>query len=274
MASTINILAKPFAFLTRDFKIAVSYRLQFIIQGFGVFLTTCSFFLVSKMFSGQEISFLKPYGGDYFSFVLIGIALTDYLTISTNSFASEIRSAQIVGTLESLLVTPTSLNTILFSSFTYSLLSTSFRMVLYFLLGVFIFGIKLQNVDLFLLALTFFLTLLPFLGLGLLSAAFIIVFKQGSPIPMLMAMSSGLLSGVLYPVTVLPSWLKPLSVMLPITHGLEAMRQVLLQGALLVDISDRLFSLSIFSIILLSVGIYSIHKALTIAKQEGSLLHY
>ena len=274
MTTGISILAKPFAFLKRDFKIAASYRLQFVFQGFGVFLTTCSFFLVSKMFSGQYISFLEPYGGDYFAFVLIGIALTDYLTVSTSAFASEIRSAQIIGTLESLLVTQTSLNTILFSSFTYKLLSTSFRMALYFLLGIFVFGIKFGTFNLFLLALTFFLTLLPFLGLGLLSAAFIIVFKQGSPIPMLMAMSSGLLSGVLYPVTVLPPWAKPLSALLPITHGLEAMRQILLQDVTFADISNHLFYLSIFSVILLCIGIYSIHKALRIAKQEGSLLQY
>jgi ABC-2 type transport system permease protein len=274
MASNRHILSKPFAFLQRDFRIAASYRLQFITQFLSVFLTTCSFFLVSKMLSGQEISFLEPYGGNYFPFVLIGVTLTDYLTISTDSFASEIRSAQMVGTLESLLVTPTSLNTILLSSFTYKLISTSFRIALYFLLGIFVFGIEFQDVNLFLLALTFFLTLLPFIGLGLLSAAFIIVFKQGSPISMLMAMSSGLLSGVLYPVTVLPLWLKPLSVMLPITHGLEAIRQILLQGAVLADIADRLFYLSLFSIILLSIGLYSIHKALHLAKQEGSLLHY
>lgn len=269
-----TFFAKPIAFLKRDFKIAVSYRLQFVMQGFGIFLTTFSFFLISKMFDGQHITLLEPYGGDYFSFVLIGIALTDYLTISTNTFATEIRNSQMVGTLEALLVSPTSINTILFSSFAYKLLSSSLRTLFYFLLGVFIFGIKLQGVNLFLLSLTFLLTLLPFVGLGLLSAAFIIVFKQGSPVSMIMAMSSGLLSGILYPVAVLPSWLKPVSAMLPITHGLEAMRQILLQSATFIEIDTRLYYLFIFSISLMAIGIFAINKALQLAKREGSLLHY
>ena len=269
-----GVFAKPIAFLRRDFKIAISYRLQFFIHGFGIFFTTFSFFLVSKMFAGQNIPFLEPYGGDYFSFVLIGIALTDYLTISTNSFATEIRSAQMLGTLEALLITPTSIHTILLSSFMYKLLSTSLRMFLYFLLGIFIFGTTFQNIHYLTLLLAFALTLLPFIGLGLISASFIIVFKQGSPISMLMAMSTGLLSGVLYPVTVLPDWLKPLSSLLPVTHGLEAIRQVITQGAVFSDIADRLFYLIIFSVIFLLVGTYSIHKSLIFTKKEGTLLHY
>lgn len=271
---TIFSFSKPLAFLRRDFKIAASYRLQFVMQGVVILLTTSSFFLISKLFAGQSINQLSPYGGDYFPFVLIGIALTDYLTISSNSFATEIRNAQIMGTLEALLVTPTSIITILLSSFTYKLLSSSIRVLSYLLIGIFVFGVQFPDVHYGALLLTFILTLLPFIGLGLFSAAFIIVLKRGSPISMLMAMSGSLLGGVLYPVSVLPSWLKPLSAMLPVTHGLEAMRQVLLQGAGLSEISTQLYYLLVFSVCFMIVGVYSTYRALKIARQEGSLLHY
>lgn len=274
MPEKLPLLAKPMAFFKRDFKIAASYRLHFIMQGFGIILTTCSFFLLSKMFDGQDISQLAPYGGDYFPFVLIGVALTDYLTISTNTFATEIRTSQVVGTLESLLVTPTSISTILLSSHFYKLLSTSLRILTYFLIGVFLFGIQLQPVNLFALIVTFLLTLLPFFGLGLISASFILVFKQGNPIGSLLAMSSGLLAGVIYPVTVLPSWLKPFSDILPITHGLEAMRQILLNGAGLHEINHQLVFLFLLSILFLTAGFTAIYYGLNIAKKEGSLLHY
>ncbi|HIP82305.1 MAG TPA: ABC transporter permease [Desulfocapsa sulfexigens] len=274
MTENQPILAKPIAFFKRDFKIATSYRLNFITQGFGIILSTFSFFLLSKMFDGQHIAQLEPYGGDYFSFVLIGIALTDYLTSATNTFATEIRTAQIVGTLESLLVTPTSITTILLSSYFYKLVSTSLRILIYFLVGVFLFGIQLQPVNLFALIITFCLTLLPFFGLGLLSASFILVFKQGNPIASLLAMSSGLLAGAIYPVAILPNWLKPFSDVLPITHGLEAMRQILLNGAGLQDINKQLLYLSLLTIVFLTTGLGAIYFGLKIAKKEGSLLHY
>ncbi len=270
----INIIHKITAFFVRDFKIAVSYKLNFFLQGLGIFFTTSTLFLASRMLVDEKLPLLEPYGGDFFSFVIIGIAFSDFLVISSNTFAREIRSAQMVGTLEALLVTPTSITTILLSSYFYKLLSTSLRVFFYLLIGAFIYGIQLNVESLPTIFITFILTLLPFFGLGLLSASFIIVFKQGSPISMFMAMSSGLLGGVLYPVAVLPSWLKPFSSILPITHGLEAMRQVLLQGATIGEISTRLYYLAIFAIILLAAGIYSIYVALKVAKREGSLLHY
>jgi len=269
-----TLFAKPIAFFKRDFKTAASYRLHYATQGFGIILTTFSFFLLSKMFSGNQISQLEPYGGDYFSFVLIGIALADYFAISTNTFATEIRSSQVFGTLESLLMTPTSIITILLSSYVYRLFTTSFRLLFYILVGIFLFDMLLQPVNILALSAAFLLTLLPFFGIGLISASFIIVFKQGNPIGGLMAMSSGLLGGIMYPVTVLPDWLKPFSAILPITHGLEAIRQVLLRGALIVDIRQQLLALSVISIVSLVTGIISIYYGLMIAKKEGSILHY
>jgi ABC-2 type transport system permease protein len=269
-----KLFAKPIAFFKRDFKIAASYRMNFLTQGFGIILTTFSFFLLSKMFAGNEISQLEPYGGDYFSFVLIGIALTDYFTISTNTFANEIRTSQIVGTLESLLITPTSIVTILLSSYVYKLFSTSFRIIFYLVVGLFLFDMLNHPVDIVALTVAFLLTLLPFFGLGLMSASFIIVFKQGNPIGGLMTMSSGLLGGVMYPVSVLPDWLTPFSMVLPITHGLEAIRQVLLNGVGISSIYKQLLILGILSFFSLATGMFSIYYGLKIAKKEGSLLHY
>ncbi|AGF78339.1 ABC-type multidrug transport system, permease component [Desulfocapsa sulfexigens DSM 10523] len=226
------------------------------------------------MFEGNQVSQLEPYGGDYFSFVIIGIALSDYFTISTNTFANEIRTSQVVGTLESLLVTPTSIITILLSSYVYKLFSTSFRIFFYILVGIYLFDMSIQSVNIIALSLAFLLTLLPFFGIGLVSAAFIIVFKQGNPIGGLMIMSSGLLGGVMYPVTVLPGWLKPFSVILPITHGLEAIRQILLNGAGIIDVHNQLLFLAILSIVSLATGFVSIYYGLKVAKNEGSLLHY
>lgn len=269
-----ELVCKPLAFIARDFRIAASYRLQFIMQGTGVLFTSTLFFMLARMIGDQKLASLESYGGDYFSFLLIGVAVTDYLSLSTSSFAAEIRSGQTVGTLESLLVSPTSIMTILFSSYLYKLLSTSFRLLFYFLLGFFVFQVRFQPGSVVALVLAFLLLLLPFIGIGLLSAAFIIVLKQGSPVSFLLNVSSGLLGGAMYPVAVLPDWLQPVSKILPITHGLEALRQVLLNGAGVRDISAELFILAVFSVVFLAGGVISILFAVRIAKKEGSLLHY
>src|SRR5665647_535510 len=70
------LIGKPLAFLVRDFKIAASYRLQFLLQGFGILLTTFTFSLVARMFDGQSLPALAPYGGDFFAFAVSYTHLT------------------------------------------------------------------------------------------------------------------------------------------------------------------------------------------------------
>lgn len=268
------MLAKPLAIFKRDFLIATSYRLKFFMQIIGILVSSLMFFFLSRLVGTGMENQLAPYGGDYFSFVLIGVAFGDYLTLSLSSFSAEIRNAQVLGTLEALLVTPTSVATILFSSCIYNFSFTSIRIFLYLIAGVMLFGLQLHITSLPAFFIIFILTILAFSGIGLMSAAFIIVFKQGSPINWLMTTSAGLIGGVLYPVSVLPSWLEPYSNLLPITHALDAMRQILLNGASLGDVIFEAQILVTFSLILLPLGLISFRYGLNVARKDGSLTHY
>lgn len=265
---------KPLAFLKRDFLIDISYRFSFVLQFAGIFVSSLTFFFLSRLIGTGVANQMEPYGGNYFSFVLIGIAFTDYLSVSLGEFSGQIRSAQVMGTLEALLVAPTSISTILFSSTLYNFFFTSLRVIIYLAIGILIFGINLHFSSVTAFVLVMILTILAFSGIGLLSAAFIIVFKQGSPISWAMGTASGLLGGVFYPVSVLPPWLIPLSNLLPITHALEAMRLVLLKGAPLADIYREILILSFFVVLLLPAGLLSFRYGLKIARREGSLIHY
>jgi ABC-2 type transport system permease protein len=265
---------KPFAFLKRDFLIATSYRLKFVFQLGSIFVSVIMFFFLSRLVGESVSDKLSAYGGDYFSFVLIGIAFADYLSISLNNFATNIRSAQLQGTLEALLVTPTRVSTILLSSSLYSFLFSSMRVLLYLIVGTLLFGMTLKFNSIFAFILVTILTISSFAGIGLISAAFIIVFKQGSPIGMLAGISSSLLGGVLYPVSVLPSWLEPVAHLLPITHALEAMRRILLNGANLAEVSNQIVILAFFTVVLLPTGLAIFSYGLRMARQDGSLIHY
>lgn len=266
--------AKALAFLKRDFLIAVSYRMKFLTQIAGIFISTLMFFFVSRLVGKGAANQLEPYGGDYFAFVLIGVAFTDYLIVSINSFSEEIRGAQMMGTLEAVLTTPTPPTVILFSSSLYSFSFTTLRVILYLAFGFAFFGLEFQLTSFAAFVVVMVLTVFSFWGIGLVSAAFVIVFKHGSPINWLIGSASGLLGGVLYPVSMLPDWLKPVAHLLPITHALEAMRQVLLKGAPLGAVLDEVLILAVFAVVFFSIGIFAFKAGLRIAEKEGSLLHY
>ena len=267
-------LQKPMAFLRRDFIVATGYRLQFVGQFVSILVTTFMFFSLSKLIDQDSSPYLSAYGGDYFSFVLIGIALSDFLFVSVSTFAKEVRQAQMIGTFEAMLVTPTPISTILFSSYLYTFLSSLSRIMLYFVIGWLFFDFQANPEYLLLFIFTIIVSILPFLGIGLISAAFIIVFKQGSPVTWLVGTFSGLLAGVMYPVAVLPDWVQSVSNIIPLTYGLEAVRMVLLQGATVADISMELTVLALFTVVLMGIGMLAVNYSLRIARRDGTLLHY
>jgi len=265
---------KLLAFLKRDVQIDLSYKLRFLMQFIGIFFSTALTFFVSELIGSGISNKLAGYGGDYFSFVIVGIALIDYLSVSLEQFSDEIRTAQLEGTLETLLVTPTSIYTVLFSSSLYNFFLTSLRIMVYIFLGLLLFGLKLHLTSILALVVLIILTIGSFTGIGLISAAFILVLKRGSPVSLLVMTASGLLGGVFYPVDILPAWLVPVAQLLPITHALEAMRQILLNGASFAFISGKVLILVLFSAILIPMGLAAFGYGLKIAKKEGSLLYY
>jgi ABC-2 type transport system permease protein len=268
------ILQKIFAFIKRDFNKAISYRLSFILQFFGIFLTIFTFYFLSRLFGSATIPYLKSYGGDYFSFVLIGIAFSGYLQVSLRSLSTTIRDAQMTGTLESLLVTQTGIPTIILASSAYSFGFTSFRVIAYLFIGVFFFGVTMSWANIPAAVMILLLTISSFGCIGIISASFVMIFKQGDPISWVLTMGSILLGGIYYPITVLPGWLQKVSFFLPITHSLEGMRLTLLQGYSFDRIVNHVIFLVIFTAVMLPMSIFFFSYAIKRAKKEGSLIQY
>ncbi len=261
------------SFFLRDLRIAFSYRLNFFSKFLGVLLSTVLFFFIGELV-GEESKVLKPYGGDYFAFALIGVAFTDYMFLAVNSFSEDIRRGQVEGTLESLLVSSISELALMIYSSLYKFCFTSLRIVLYLACGVLLFGLKIHLSDPFALLIVLLLTFAAFGGIGLASAAFVVLFKQTSPLNWIMGPLAGLAGGVVYPVTILPWWLKCISMLLPITHSLEALRNLLLNGASLYEVGNSILVLFCFAVTLMGIGLLLFKRALIIARKQGSLLHY
>lgn len=272
--SVMISIRKPLAFLKKDLQNESSYKFSFITQISGIFLTVVSIFFLSILLRDHASPYLEKYGGSYFSFVLVGIAVSSYLQVSLNSFAKTVRNAQLLGTLEALLVTPTGVTTIITSSSLYSFLFTSLRVVAYLLCGMLGFGFDLHGANIIGGFFVLFLTVICFSSLGIMSAAFVMVLKKGDPITWVFTSLSWLLSGVYYPVSVLPEWLQGLAKALPMTHSLEAMRLTLLQGFSTTQVMDSIISLALLTLIFLPTSIFMFKYAVTRTKITGSLVQY
>jgi ABC-2 type transport system permease protein len=76
-------------------------------------------------------------------------------------------------------------------------------------------------------------------------------------------------SGVWYPVDILPAWLQPVAWALPTTHVFEGMRAVLIEGAFRWDLFASAFALNI---VYLALGFGAFLYAFARARQRGQLL--
>ena len=98
--------------------------------------------------------------------------------------------------------------------------------------------------------------------------------RRGNPVAMILGSLSFFLSGVIYPVTVLPGWLRAIGQFLPLTHALEVLRRGLLVGAGPFSLGAPMFALAIFAVILAPTGAAVFAFALRRARADGSLTHY
>jgi ABC-2 type transport system permease protein len=265
---------KLYAFLKRDFLDAISYKFYFISSVLEIFFSSATFFFISKLISGSEPASLSPYGGDYFSFVIIGVAFSGILGVFQRGLQEIIRKAQLTGTLEALLVTRTNISTILVGSSLFSFIFALFKTLFQLGLAISIFDMHLGDVNWLGTSIIFILTSVCFVSIGVLSASFILVYKLGNPFGWVFGNITNVLGGVFFPIAVLPSWIKWISYLLPITYSLEGFRQSLLSSASLSQILPNIIALLVFSVTLLPLSFYIFRAALLKAKRDGSLTHY
>jgi ABC-2 type transport system permease protein len=270
----MQLLRKAWAFVYRDFLAEASYKFAFVMQLTGIVMSGLTLFFLSKILGRSVSPYLEPYGGDYFSFVLIGIAFASYLHVALSSFSGCVREAQVVGTLEALLVTQTGIPVLVLFSSIYNFVLTSVRVIVYLVLGSFFLGMSLRDANYCGAVLVLLLTIIAFSSLGIISASFVMVLKRGDPFNWVFSNLSWLLGGVLYPVAVLPAWAQKVSYLLPITYSLEAMRLSLLKGRSTAELLPSLLPLMIFAVLTLPLSICLFAYAVRRAKRKGSLTQY
>ena len=261
------------AFLRRDFREALTYKFSFVSSFFGILLSSATFYFVAKLVPRGTPS-LGPFGGDYFSFAVVGVAFSSLLGMFQDGLSAVVRSAQVSGTLEALLVTPTSIPTVLFGSSLYSLLLQVFRTLLHLGVALAFFGMTLGRVNGPGVLSVGVLTILCFLGVGVLSASFILVYKTGNPFGWILGTVSGLLGGVVFPVALLPPWIRWVSSLLPVTYALDGMRKSLLASVSFAEVLPDIAALAVFNIILLPASLLAFRLAVRKAKKDGTLSHY
>lgn len=262
------------AFIRRELAALGGYRTAFIIRIFGFGLAAASLLFLSRFVGAAINPHLAVYRGNYLGFVVIGFLATEFQQVGVSGLAQRIRFAQMMGTLEAEVATPAPPWMVLGAPPVYEFAASSLRSAAYLLGAKLLLGLDLSRVNLVSLAISVPLIIAAFSGLGLLAAATTMLVRRMNPVAMVIGSLSFFLSGVMYPVTVLPAWLREVGRLLPLTHALAVLRGALLVGAGPGELRDSLLALLIFAGVLAPIGAGLFAFALRCARVDGSLSHY
>jgi ABC-2 type transport system permease protein len=189
------------------------------------------------------------------------------------AFDASIEEARQNRTLEALLVTQTPLPVILAGSAVYPFTALALRTCVYLAWGALLFGFAPRAANWAGAVVILLASILAFAGLGILSASYSILFKRGNPAKWVVIGVSGLVGGMMYPVSVLPGPLQLLARLIPVTYSLEGMRAALLAGAGWNRLWPSIAALLLFAVVLIPSSFVVFAWSLRRTKITGTLTH-
>jgi ABC-2 type transport system permease protein len=266
--------SKLWAFVQRGFLHASSYRLNFLGTYLGGILSVVFFAILANFYGNARPAALAPYGGDYYTFLLIGAAFARYLSLGLRHFGRELEHELAAGTIEPVMVTATPPGLALLGPSLWILVEGVVLLVVQLGIGAAFFGADFSRANWPAALVLSALTLLALNSWGLISASFVIVFKRADPLSWLVDVTIFMLAGVYFPIQLIPPYLRVFAYLLPLSHALEGLRFALMRGASLAELWPYALILLGFSAVLLPLSLYSFHFALDYVRKRGSLGHY
>jgi len=229
--SVITEAPKLAAFVRRDFRIALSYPMGALGGLVGIIVPVLAFSLLGKLVDPTRMPTFNGTRSTYIEFVVIGICVNMTVLLLLHDLARALRTEQMIGTLESLLVTPTRIGTLQVGSTLFNALYVPLRLCLFLAAISIVFGLDLHPGGV-LPATVLILEFLPFLwGLGLIAAGAVLTLRRGMGAVGAGVALVGLSSGAFFPLSVLPAWLAHLAAFNPLAIVLTALREALIGGA-------------------------------------------
>ena len=258
----------------RDFKIHLSYKLNIIGELFFSFVLVFMLFYIASVFENSKSDFLVKYNHNYFLFLLSGLMVFLFLTRVFSSIVHFVSSAQTLGYFESFFVSKTNPVLIILASSAFPISQGFLRLLFIFIFAVIFDPNSLTFLNLVHIFSILLLSIIPFVGIGLIVTSIVIVFKRAAFVSSIFLIGCVAFSGVIFPIDVLPSYLQKLSFIFPSSFSLDLVRGVIIEEKYLTDMLEDFFGIIVLSFFYLKLGIFSIQISINKAKKNGTIGHY
>ncbi len=202
----------------------------------------------------------KIYGDiEYIDYLLPGVLAMTMFMSSMLGLGNSIAGERERGELARLFMTPTSISSVLSGKIISQLIREMIQAIILIIAAMIIFNVVI-NGSLFLLFLVMLVSVLCFVGFGMMISATARTQEDYIQIVMPIAMPMMFICGVFFPKETMPWLLEKLSYFLPLTYANDAVRAVMLQGAGIGSIAMDLLILLAFTALFFVVGVVRFNR--------------
>jgi ABC-2 type transport system permease protein len=271
-SSRYKELKKVFYFVQRDMRILFTYRIAFFSMFTSIFFSLFNLVLFGAMFGVTELTSLTFYGGNYISYIIIGSIGWGFMWAIAGATSNALRSEMAMGTLEAVMSTPTRMTTLVLSYTIYGLIFGFISIIVTVFVGIGLFGMGMLGTLSLATVVIFVLMVVMMAGIGMTFGGLTIWSKNVDQLIGISQSVAMFFSGVYFPISVLPSVLRPVSNVMPFLYPVEGLRRSLIPGAS--DVWVYAAITAAVSLSLLSVGYLVLRHGIRKAKRDGSLSYY
>lgn len=212
---------------------------------------------------------------EYIGFVVVGGAMTTFWLNVLWSMAAQLYWDKDAGNLALYIMAPGPMMAILLGMAVGGMIMTLTRAAAIIVIGWLLFGVQFSAAHLGWLALTFAMTMAALYGMGMLFASLFLLFgREAWHISNLLQEPIYLVSGFYFPVKALGPWIAAAASIVPLTLGLDAMRQLLFPANPLygfLNVSVELGIITGLAVVMLATSRFSLNRLEKLARQEGRL---
>jgi len=209
---------------------------------------------------------------DLVVFLALGTLVWAYLSAIFDNIAEMIQWERWEGTIEYTLMAPVRRTTQMLGVSIFSIGYGLLRTVL--LLGgtALFFDLDLGRANYFSALVVLLVGSLSFVGIGIMASTLpLLSAERGAQMVFIISALLLLISGVYYPVDVLPRWMQWLATVSPATYVLDGTRAAILEGAGLGDLGRELLLLLVIGIVSIPAGVWAFLRVERYAKRTGRL---
>ena len=251
---------------------AKSYPLALVMRVIALLVPVVTFFFVAEFVDvdNSTVAF------DYYTFVIIGVVAMAILDSGLRGFAGQITTELSYGRLEMYLVEPVRWRVLPFVMVQWPLIST-FALVTVMLAASLFLGAHYSPDGILPALAIIFLGVAASLAIGVIAAAVRVLAKRADPIIALYTLAASVFSGVFYPVSSMPEFLQKLSLLIPHTYAIQALRRVLMPAGESLEgpsAGSAMLALAVFSVIAYPIALWLYMRSMEYGRRMGILTGY